>query len=59
MATAIPEILAKLPERAPEIIREVNPVTWFERVIHEYHEYTLAEKKNIGRSRTRKRSASA
>ncbi len=37
-----PTILANLPDCAPKIIREVNPVTWIERIIHEGHEYKLA-----------------
>ncbi len=45
MAPPIPVILASLPERAPEIIHEINPITWLERIIHEGHEYKLAKQK--------------
>lgn len=36
-------IIQSLPDNAPELIREVNPLTWFERIIHEGNQYKLAK----------------
>lgn len=36
-------LIKTLPEKAPEIIKELNPVTWFERIINEGHKYKLAK----------------
>ncbi len=35
--------LKALPQNAPELIREVNPATWIERLIREGHQYKLAK----------------
>lgn len=40
---AILMILQALPENAPELIREANPATWIERILHEGHQYKLAK----------------
>lgn len=42
MKLHIPEVLTILPSCAPQIIHEVNPITWFERIMREGHEYKLA-----------------
>ena len=41
-ATAI-MLIKNLSERTPELIREINPATWFERLIHEGNQYKLAK----------------
>ena len=40
----VPAIIANLPTNAPDIIREVNPVTWFERVIEDGRRYKIAKR---------------
>lgn len=36
-------IITALPENAPELLHECNPVTWFERILKEKHQYKLAK----------------
>ena len=43
-AVLVPTIIANLPTNAPDIIREVNPVTWFERVIEDGRRYKIAKR---------------
>lgn len=37
------QFIENLPDNAPELIRELNPMTWFERIINEGHQYRLAQ----------------
>lgn len=41
-AILVPTVIANLPTNAPEIIREINPATWVERIIHDGRQYKLA-----------------
>lgn len=41
---AVFTLLKSLPSNAPELIREVNPCTWIERIIRENHQFRLAAK---------------